>query len=134
MKQREAEIRRTIISWRQFLALAAVAVGAYFLISFGNLVLTAYQLNLRAEQLRGEIKSLQAENEDLQRQVQALKEPAAVEEIARTELGWVRAGETQVVVSVEPGSVVAVPPTTPAIAGDRPTWRRWLDLFLQTEP
>jgi cell division protein FtsB len=51
--------------------------------------------------LRGDLKSIQAqnarlraENERLQREIEALaNDPRALERVARAELGWVRAGE-----------------------------------------
>lgn len=134
MREREAEARRPIISLRQFLALAALVFGAYFAFSFGSLVLTAYRLNHEAEALRAEIEELRAENDQLQTRVAGLREPAAVEDIARTELGWTRPGETQVVVSVEPSSAVILPHSARATATPVPNWQLWASLFLQSAP
>ena len=133
MRQRESEPRRAIISRKQFVALAAIAVAGYFLISFGNLVLTAYRLNVEAEALRTDIKALSEENEALQLEVDGLEGQATVEAIAREELGWTKPGETQVVVDVEPGSSVVLPETERPISPPVANWRRWADLLLQPD-
>ena len=131
MAQRGAGRGRGIISWRQFVALVAVAVGGYFMVSFGNLVVSAYRLNTQAEELRSEIKTLRGENEALQLEVKSLNDEAAIESIARQELGWTRPGEIQVVVDVEPASSVALPPPARSPKQVVPTWRQWLDLVLE---
>jgi cell division protein FtsB len=58
--------------------------------------------------LRAHNQGLAAENERLAREAEALRaDPAAIERVARDELGWVRGGE--VVVDLSPGGARPAP-------------------------
>lgn len=57
-----------------------------------------YRETRERARLAAELKSLQARNDRLRRQVDRLKTPAGVEDYARSELGLVKKGENVVVV------------------------------------
>jgi cell division protein FtsB len=77
-----------------FLALFGVAMVAVSL--FGDQGLLAYRsLVSQARQLRLDVAELEGREEDLARQVRALRsDPAAIERLARQKLGLVKPGET----------------------------------------
>ena len=58
--------------------------------------------NRQVEETRAELGTLQAENEQLARETEALRTPSEVERIAREDFGYVRPGDTSYVI-VEPG-------------------------------
>jgi cell division protein FtsB len=78
---------------RYILALALFLIAIHDLFgSHGLLAMRRTQSQLR--ELRGEIDRLNQENNDLNKQVQALRtDPKAVERIAREEMGLARPGE-----------------------------------------
>jgi len=77
-----------------FLALFGVAMIAVSL--FGDQGLLAYRsLSAQAWQLRQDVANLENRQEDLARQIRALRsDRAAIEKLAREKLGLVRPGET----------------------------------------
>lgn len=72
---------------------------------------------------RGQLADLEAENAELEGDVEALQTPGEIEKLAREKLGYVRPGETAFVVLDPPGteSEDAEPETAPAPVGDK-TW------------
>lgn len=88
----DAHLRRRAFTLASVIALAALGVGALFG-DRGMLHLMAQRE--RAESLSREIDSLRDENRRLAREIAALKsDPAAVERLAREELGLAGRGET----------------------------------------
>jgi cell division protein FtsB len=99
-------MRRETKTWvRRLAAVAAVVFVLAFLpyqvyIRSGLRHAIALRHDLSA--LRAHNQELAAENERLGREAEALRgDPAAIERVARDELGWVRGGE--VVVDLSPG-------------------------------
>lgn len=71
-------------------------------------------------EIQKEIDRLDAENRQLQERVKALKtDPAAIERIAREEMGLARPGEYIFKIPAQPGSSTGVP-TRPADPGKKP--------------
>ncbi len=111
------------VLFRRLALLAAIAVLAYFLFSLAGLGLQSYQLSQREAAVRSDIERLRRENESLQTAVARLQTPAAVEKLAREQLGYVKEGETAVVIDFGPGGRPRETPTpTPTPV---PAWRRW---------
>ena len=103
--------------------LAGAAVLAYFLFSLTGLVLQGYQLAQRTEAVQADIERLRRENEQLQAEVKRLESDSALELLAREHLGYVKEGETGVVIDFGPAGPPRDAPTpTPTPA---PNWRQW---------
>ncbi len=122
--------RSTGLNWR-LVAVAGLAVLAYFLFSLSDLVISKHRLDERLTSLQSEVSRLEAESKDLEREVAWLQTDEAVEALAREELGWVKPGETGVA-AVSP-TAVAVPETaasTKIKLGHEPNWQRWWHLFV----
>ncbi len=81
--------------------------------------------------LEAELEALKDRNTELRAEVDRLHTPAGVEEIARSTLGYVRAGEKAYVVT-EATSTASAPATTSVPQtgpGPVPAWMRALDLL-----
>ncbi|MCL4464612.1 MAG: septum formation initiator family protein [Chloroflexi bacterium] len=105
--------------------LAGVVFLGYFLFSLGGLALQSHQLAQREAAVQSDIVRLKAENERLATAVARLQTPSAVEELARQQLGYLKPGETAVVVDFGPsGPPRDLPTATPT---PRANWQKWLD-------
>jgi cell division protein FtsB len=113
-------------------AVLAVPVVLYALVATGQKALDNYRLNQEAETLRAEVVALRADNIDLQKQIELARGDAAIEAIARTQLGLVKPGDHPIVVASDPPSAVTPerqpPPASPAVEAP-PPWRQWFNLF-----
>jgi cell division protein FtsL len=109
-------------------AVLAVPVVLYALVATGQKALDNYRLNKDADALRAEVVALRDRNLELQQQIEAARTDAAIEKIAREQLGLVKPGDKPLVLT---GDSPAVPPVaSPAAAPPaRPVWRQWWDLF-----
>lgn len=121
-------------------AVLAVPLVLYALYATGLKALDNYGLNRQATALRGEILSLRDENLQLQRDLEAARSDAAVEALAREELGLVMPGDKAIVL-LPPSNALSRPlgstataassaPAAPAI----PPWRQWWDHFFGPGP
>jgi cell division protein FtsL len=113
-------------------AVLVVPLLLYALVATGRKAADNYRLNREADGLRTEIVGLRAENLQLQHEIELARTDAAIETIAREQLGLVRPGDHPVVVVAQatqptgtPGSTPAPPPQPPP----RPVWRQWWDYF-----
>jgi cell division protein FtsL len=124
-------VRRPIGPPPLALRLAAVLIVPlllYVLVATGQKAVQNYRLNQEADGLRSEIVGLRAENIQLQQQIEQARTDAAIESIAREQLGLIKPGDHPLVL-VESG---AAPVSTPAPAPTpppRPIWRQWYDYF-----
>ena len=91
-------MRRGTKKWLGRIVAAGLIAGAltyvpYHVYARSGLAKTiALQRDLRS--LRARNRELAAENDRLEREAEALRDdPAAIERVARTDLGWVRPGE-----------------------------------------
>jgi len=94
-------MRRETKTWAGRLAAAAVIVFVLAYVPYHVYVKSGlrHTIVLRHDlaALRAHNQELAAENERLAREAEALRtDPAAIERVARDELGWVRAGEVVV--------------------------------------
>ena len=99
-------MRRETKTWAGRLAAAAIVVAVLAWLPYQVWVRSGlrHTLGLRRDltALHARNLELAAENERLAREAEALRaDPAAIERVARDELGWVRAGE--LVVDLSPG-------------------------------
>lgn len=112
-----------LVTSKRLALLAGAAVLAYFLFSLTGLVLQGYQLAQRTEAVQADIERLRRENEQLQAEVKRLESDSALELLAREHLGYVKEGETGVVIDFGPAGPPRDAPTpTPTPA---PNWRQW---------
>jgi len=105
-------MRRETKTWAGRLAAAAVVVFVLAYVPYHVYVRSGlrHTIDLRRDltTLHAHNQDLAAENQRLAREAEALRDdPAAIERVARDELGWVRAGE--VVVDMAPARGAADP-------------------------
>jgi cell division protein FtsB len=107
-------MRRETKTWAGRLAGAAIVVFVLAYLPYQIYVRSGlrHTLDLRRDltALRTHNQELSAENDRLAREAEALRaEPAAIERVARDELGWVRAGEMVVDLSPPRGDSASDP-------------------------
>lgn len=114
--------------WR-LIIVVLVAFSGLLLFSFGGLVLSNYNLNRQAESLREEIENLKAQNEELQNEVKYWESDEGLERLAREQLGWVKPGDTGVVIL--PSEIQGQDHANPAapVRQEAPNWQLWWDMF-----
>jgi len=116
------------------LRLAAVLVVPlllYALVATGQKALDNYRLNQEAAGLRAEVLQLREQNIQLQQQIEAARTDAAIETIAREQLGLIKPGDHPLVLvagSSQPAATPAQPAAAPP-APPEPVWRQWWDYF-----
>jgi len=91
-------MRRETKTWAGRLAAAAIVVFVLAYLPYQIYIRSGlrHTLDLRRDltALHAHNQALAAENDSLAREAEALRvDPAAIERVARDELGWVRAGE-----------------------------------------
>jgi cell division protein FtsL len=115
------------------LRLAAVLVVPlllYALVATGQKALDNYRLNQESDALRGEIAALRANNVDLQHQIEDSRTDAAIETIARQQLGLVKPGDHPLVLVSPPPPLAAPSAAAEAPAPPpKPVWQQWWDYF-----
>jgi cell division protein FtsL len=116
-------------------AVLAVPLLLYALVATGQKALDNYRLNQQAEALRSEVVALRNENIRLQQEIEAARSDAAIEHIAREQLGLVRPGDKPLVLvgasstdreaaaSASSAQATASAPSEPP----PPVWRQWWD-------
>jgi cell division protein FtsB len=113
-------------------AVLAVPLLLYALVATGQKAVDNYSLNQQADALRAELGGLRAQNLELQQDIEQARTDAAIETIAREQLGLIKPGDHPIVLVAANGAPVAaatsqrVPPAAPA-PESRPTWRQWWD-------
>jgi cell division protein FtsB len=127
-------VRRPIGPPPLALRLAAVLVVPlllYVLVATGQKAIENYRLNQDANALRAEIVGLRAQNILLQQQIEQARTDAAIETIAREQLGLIKPGDHPVVlVDQSSQQRTAAPTAAPASsAPPPPAWRQWWDYF-----
>jgi cell division protein FtsL len=113
------------------LRLAAVLVVPlllYALVATGQKALDNYRLNQDADALRAEVTGLRAENVQLQKQIEAARTDAAIEAIAREQLGLIKPGDHPLVLISPAAQPAPAPPPAPTPT-PLPPWRQWWDYF-----
>jgi len=112
-------------------AVLAVPVVLYALVATGQKALDNYRLNQEVDGLRAEVVSLRAENIALQQQIEVARGDAAIEAIAREQLGLIKPGDHPLAfagTSTSKASPQAAP-ATPIEKPPSPIWRQWFNLF-----
>jgi cell division protein FtsL len=112
-------------------AVLAVPLLLYALVATGQKAAENYQLNQQADALRVQISDLRAQNVQLQQQIEQARTDAAIETIAREQLGLIKPGDHPVVLVQDDSSrtAAAPSPSPPPAPPAKPTWRQWWDTF-----
>jgi cell division protein FtsB len=113
-------------------AVLAVPVVLYALVATGQKALDNYRLNQEVDALRTEVVVLRTDNLTLQRQIELARGDAAIEAIARTQLGLIKPGDHPIVVASDPPSASQPEPKQAAVrpaTDPPPPWRQWFNLF-----
>jgi cell division protein FtsB len=125
-------VRRPIGPPPLALRLAAVLVVPlllYALVATGQKALDNYRLNQEADALRAQVVALRAENIQLQKDLEVARTDAAIETIAREQLGLVQPGDHPLVLITQSAPPAAPSPTPPAAPAPQPSARQWWDYF-----
>jgi len=114
-------------------AVLAVPVVLYALVATGQKALDNYRLNQEVDGLRAEVVALRADNIMLQKQIEDARGDAAIEAIAREQLGLIKPGDHPLAFAAtspsSPTQAVARPAPTEAERTAPPPWRQWVTLF-----
>ena len=125
-------VRRTTGPPPLALRLAAVLVVPlllYALVATGQKALENYRLNQEADALRNDVVALRSENVQLQKQIEDARTDAAIETIAREQLGLIKPGDHPLVLVSQAAQPAAAPTPAPAPPPPSPIWRQWWDYF-----
>jgi cell division protein FtsB len=110
-------------------AVLAVPVVLYALVATSQKALDNYRLNQEADALRAEVIALRGDNISLQKQIELARGDAAIEAIAREQLGLIKPGDHPLVVVSDGLPAQAVPASPPPPKDSPPPWRQWFNLF-----
>ncbi len=110
-----------------WLAILIVA-GGFLVLQVSRQVYASWAINQQAEQVRQQIASIEAQNAELQRELDFLRSPAYVSEQARRLQNVGRPGEQ--VLIIPPGAQEPLPAALrPASEPPKPMLEQWVDLF-----
>jgi len=118
---------------RQLLIVTSLAVCGLVGVSFARLAISEYQLNLQKQALVASVGALKVANQNLRSQIDYLQTDAAIEKLAREELGWTKPGDTAVIVlTSHPAPILTK--TTPEDRSTRslPVWQQWWNVFFSS--
>jgi cell division protein FtsB len=112
-------------------AVLVVPLLLYALVATGQKALDNYRLNQEAAGLRTEVLQLREQNIQLQGQIEQARTDAAIETIAREQLGLIKPGDHPLVFVSDAAQPAAAPaPASPTAASPpTPVWRQWWDYF-----
>jgi len=89
----------------------ASTVAVFFILAFGGKALEAYRLQRHNAMLRAEMAALQKQREQLEARLEYVQTPEYVEEVAREQYKWTRAGEKLIIAIFQHRPVTVVAPT-----------------------
>lgn len=116
---------RSFLPLRQIALAATITALALIALSFSRVLVAEYRLDLQKHALQNDVARLRDQNQQLRSEIEYLRTDAAIEKLAREELGWTKPGETAVV-------VLAVTPPTPPIEPLQPSRPSTREASLQT--
>src|SRR5579885_3324209 len=125
-------LRRSPIAFplRHVVIVTLLTMCVLVVVSFARLAITEYQLNLQKQALEQKISELKQENQRLRANIDYLQTDAAIEKLAREELGWTKPGDTAVIVLTDQPAPGPVPPPSPSSTPPSvPAWQQWWNLF-----
>jgi cell division protein FtsB len=105
-----------------------VIIGVLLAVQFGRQVYANWEIGQRAAEIEAEIAAVQAENAELQRELEYLRSDAYVSSEARRLMNLGAPGEQ--VLIIPPGAEQPLPEQLAAeLAPPRPLLEQWVDLF-----
>ena len=110
-------------------AVLVVPLLLYALVATGQKALENDRLNQEADALRNDVVVLRAENVRLQKQIEDARTDAAIETIAREQLGLIKPGDHPLVRVSQSAQPATAPPPALAPPPPSPIWRQWWDYF-----
>ena len=124
--------RYTLPASRGGMAWLAVllVVGVFVALQVGRQVYASWSIGQEADAIRAEIRAIQAENAEYQRELDYVLSDAYVSVEARKLLNLGYLGERLLI--IPPGSEVQPPAVQQKPAQARPLLEQWLDLFFGT--
>ena len=93
----------------QFVAIIALTISIFLIVDLGRRAATSYRIQREAERLSLEVEQTRQEQQTLLAQRSYVASDLYIEEVARKELKWARAGETVVVVMATPEAIAPLP-------------------------
>jgi cell division protein FtsB len=135
------EPRRLPLPPTDILAVLVSTAAVFFALAFGGKLLEGYRLQRHNAMLRAEIGVREGQQDELERRLAYVKTPAYVEQVAREQYKWVRAGESLVVTIFRHRSAAEPTPAPPTGAATGTTvtqavsyWPEWWNLLAGTAP
>ena len=104
-----------------------VIVGAFLAVQFGRQVYLNWEIGQRATALQEEIAAVEAQNADLQAELEYLRSDAYVSAEARRLANLGLPGEQ--VLIIPPGAEEPLPEELSAVEPPKPLLEQWVDLF-----
>lgn len=120
------------LSAKRILLFLAVPLVIYFAFATGGKALQAYHLKQEENRILQEIEGLKAQYLVLQEYKDYVQSVEYIEKIARMDLGFIKPGETAVIV-LAPPSLTSIIEELPSAVEEReepPVWKRWWDFLL----
>jgi len=102
-----------------FILAAVIPIVILVGVAFARVAVADYAIHRQKDALQQDIAGLKHENDQLRARVEYLNSDRGIELLAREDLGWVRPGDTAVIVvddpsgSVSPGALKATPTVPP---------------------
>jgi cell division protein FtsB len=123
------------------LAVLVSTAAVFFALAFGGKLLEGYRLQRHNAMLRAEIEVREEQQKQLERRLDYVKTPAYVEQVAREQYKWVRAGENLVITifrhrpAAEPTPVLPTGTTTgTTVTRAVSYWPEWWNLLAGRAP
>jgi cell division protein FtsL len=110
-------------------AVLAVPLLLYALVATGQKAAENYQLNQQADALRVQIAQLRDQNVQLQQQIERARTDAAIETIAREQLGLIKPGDHPLVLVQDDATKTPPAPAPQPAPPPKAVWRQWWDQF-----
>jgi cell division protein FtsB len=118
-----------MLSQRRLVTVIGIVAVLALALSFGQLLLTQYEVGQRAEALKEDIAVLREQNAELERELKYRRSDEGIERLAREQLGWTKPGDTLVVVPAMPADGATDSGPRATARSRPPNWRRWISLI-----
>lgn len=105
-----------------------VIIGVLVAVQFGRQVYANWEIGQRAAAIEAQIAAIEAENLELQRELEYLRSPAYISAEARRLANLGAPGEQALI--IPPGAEEPLPPELAAVrVAPKPLLEQWVDLF-----
>jgi cell division protein FtsB len=122
----------------QFIAIIVITISLFLVVDFARRTAATYNIKNEESRLEEQVAAAQSRHHALQAQLRYVQSDAYVEEIARTQLKWVRPGEIAVVVMATPQPTPLPSADDQPAAADVPPpqspWQAWWLRFFDSPP